>query len=1008
MKKAITLILLLLLVYSGLCALSFGQNKINAKSENWAVIETMHFDIYFPKGEEEFGKTAALMCEDIYYYIKAEFKAPVLSRIPIIFYGTKSEFQSTNVVYPLLTEGVGGFTESLRNRVVIPFEGSYAALEELVAHELTHAYVNALDNRFIDSVSPLRPTAFPFWFSEGLPEYMSIGGEDAYNNMFIMDMVINESMDPLDNTYGYLAYRLGESFLTYIADEWGRDKVAEYFFAMRGARNQEDATKKVFGISFSELEERWKYYLKRRYLQDMVKNNLPLEKYEQRTFHKKDGSYFNFAPRFSPDGSRYVYYSDAGARYSIWLAGTQGLAKPKRILRGEKSGKTEEFYYFRSSLSWFPDNHRIAFAAKTANGDRVHIYDVDRTKYIKTYKFKEFNSVYEVDVSPDGKSLVLAAQIGMQSDLFLFDLATEKLTRITNDSFSESHPRWSPDGKAIAYDAERITGKGTPRYGLFANLSSDVFIYRVDTGNTLQVTAEDYNCTKPFWTENCDKLLYLSSKTGVVNLEILDLANGSRAEVVNTTCGIFAADIANNDNTLLMADYFNGAWDIYYEDAPLQNLNYTPGQAPSAFSRGQDLLAGIDLHRLDYYGKLKRAERKRTNPSRQHDLRRPVFDDYEYTQEDSLRLFPDFSWDAKPDSIVNPAKIVPYKKRFALEYLWGGMAYSSSAGTIGNVELGLSDIMGNHGIGVSLGISGKLDESNLMLSYIYLKNRADYGIGIYNYYTQSLFWQYDNHGNEEYFRLNDQQTGVYLMYSYPFSRFLRADFDASIFNVNQSWDYLPAANVADENWVEDIFPKTKDTVYSPGFSLVHDNSLSGSTGPLAGWRAIYHIRKSFALEDLEYLTNYLDIRSYTLFSKRYSFAMRLNGAISTGKNPDRFNLGGYYGVRALDTNISGEKKVLTSLELRFPFFDNINLIFPIPLGLQNIRGSVFVDAGSVWDDNKDFRGIKDGKLQDIKLGYGFGPRLNLGYFVLKLDIAWQSDLSEISKPLYYLSLTEDF
>jgi len=99
---------------------------------------------------------------------------------------------------------------------------------------------------------------------------------------------------------------------------------------------------------------------------------------------------------------------------------------------------------------------------------------------------------------------------------------------------------------------------------------------------------------------------------------------------------------------------------------------------------------------------------------------------------------------------------------------------------------------------------------------------------------------------------------------------------------------------------------------------------------------------------------------------------------------------------------------LGSAELRFPFFDYINLAFPVPLELRNIRGSVFADIGTAWDKNSEFRGVIDGKLNDIKFGYGFGPRINLGYFVLKLDIAWLTDLSRISKPMYYLSLTEDF
>ena len=110
----------------------------------------------------------------------------------------------------------------------------------------------------------------------------------------------------------------------------------------------------------------------------------------------------------------------------------------------------------------------------------------------------------------------------------------------------------------------------------------------------------------------------------------------------------------------------------------------------------------------------------------------------------------------------------------------------------------------------------------------------------------------------------------------------------------------------------------------------------------------------------------------------------------------------------MDTNISGEKKVLSSVELRVPFLETLSLAFPVPITLSHIRGSVFVDAGAVWDEEKLFRGMGDDKLEDIKFGYGFGPRMNLGYFVLKMDAAWLTDLSKISKPQVFISLSEDF
>lgn len=137
-------------------------------------------------------------------------------------------------------------------------------------------------------------------------------------------------------------------------------------------------------------------------------------------------------------------------------------------------------------------------------------------------------------------------------------------------------------------------------------------------------------------------------------------------------------------------------------------------------------------------------------------------------------------------------------------------------------------------------------------------------------------------------------------------------------------------------------------------------------------------------------------------------ALRANAGISTGDDPDYFSLGGYYGVRALDYNLANRKKVLATVELRFPLVDYLAMAFPLPITLGSIRGSAYVDAGAVWDKDKHFRGAIDGKLEDIKLGYGFGPRFNLGYFVLKLDVAWLTDLSWISKPQIYLSLSEDF
>lgn len=1005
MKLRYILLLLLLLAAGASPAYYFGQNKVNLVPEEWSTLQTMHFDIYYPRGEDEFGRVVALMAEETYYTLKDQLTFPIGSRIPVMFYSSKTNFQSTNIIYPLLTEGVGGFTESLRNRVAIPFDGSYSDLEELLAHELTHAYTNALEDGVANALRSMRPTSFPFWFSEGLPEYLSIGGESDYNNMFILDMVVNDKLPPLQNLGGYYAYRLGESFLAYLAGSYGKDKVTEYYYTLRSSNGLDNATKKVFGLEFDDLESRWRYQLKRDFYPLVESQGIPVESLEKRSDSKKKGAYFNLMPRFSPDGSRYVWFSSAESRYSVWMGSLHGLSEPRRILKGEATGKIEEFHYFRSNLSWFPDNRRVAFAAKTANGDRIHILDVDRRKIVRTIAPAGMSAIYELDVAPDGRSLVFAGQQGMRCDLFLMDLESENLTRITDDLYNDLQPRFTPDGQSVVFASERSRDPESRRRGLFANLNRNIFSLDLAGGELTQHTFEKKDCSFPQVDAKGQNLYYINSDGGVSNIFALDLKGGGRAKVTSVLSGVYSADLSPDSRHLLLANYFDGAWDIYFKDRSLDTLCFSAYPEPRTVALEDSLLAGIDLGELDRYGKREAVKPRRVNPAAGFATRDPFlteFPTFEYTAEDSLLLQRDFSYDDRPQTKDNPPVVKPYRARFSLDSLWGGLAYSPAVGTIGYVELSMSDMMGDHGIGINAGVSGKLEESNLALTYLYLRQRMDYGIGVFNLNDEYFFREVvPGPNNDIWYRYRERQSGGYFLLRYPFSRFLRLEFDQMVY---QRGSYL--YQLGDSLEVE--LASDLDLVYSPGFRLVHDNALYGSTGPLLGWRLYYDLNTTINDGKIDYVTNYLDWRSYTLFSKRYSIALRGIAGISTGPNHQRFSLGGYYGIRAYGDNLSGSKKAVLTAELRFPFFEYIDMAFPLPLTIPNIRGSIFAELGTVFDDFDNFQPFDGSKLKDLKLGYGFGPRLDLGYVILALDVTWLTDLETNSKPTFYISLSEDF
>ncbi len=248
MKKFI--LILILVICQLLGAMSFGKNKISQKKIEWACLKTLHFDIYYRAGEDEFGKIAALISEEAYYYLKKDFVRPIAYRIPIIFYSSHREFSQTNIIYPLLSEGIGGFTEHQKNRVVVPFDGSYVKLEKVLLHELTHAYVIAYSGgRGLGGVVGTS-NRLPFWFSEGLPELESVGGKSVYNNMFIRDLVLNTRIPNLNGIGGYYAYRLGEKYLVWIEKKYGRPQVMAFFKAIKSGKNTDSACKQVFGKKF--------------------------------------------------------------------------------------------------------------------------------------------------------------------------------------------------------------------------------------------------------------------------------------------------------------------------------------------------------------------------------------------------------------------------------------------------------------------------------------------------------------------------------------------------------------------------------------------------------------------------------------------------------------------------------------------------------------------------------------------------------------------------------------
>ena len=143
----------------------FGKNKVQYKGFTWYYVQTKHFDIYFSQKSKEIAEFTTKADEQALTSLQNSYNYKINNRISIIVYNSTNDFQETNTTDQYLSEGIQGFTELFKNRVVIQFMGSYKDFRHLIHHELSHAVLNdmfyggSIQNIIANRIFLL----FPFW-----------------------------------------------------------------------------------------------------------------------------------------------------------------------------------------------------------------------------------------------------------------------------------------------------------------------------------------------------------------------------------------------------------------------------------------------------------------------------------------------------------------------------------------------------------------------------------------------------------------------------------------------------------------------------------------------------------------------------------------------------------------------------------------------------------------------------------------------------------------------------
>jgi len=724
----------------------FGRNKIQYTDFDWQVMQTEHFDIYYYPEMEDIAKQGAQYAEESFKALQPKFNHSINRKIPLIFYSTHLHFQQTNVTPGFIPEGVGGFFEFLKGRVVIPSNGDMFKFRHVIRHELVHVFMHSKVTTVMRNHGRLDGVFPPLWFTEGLAEHWSTDW-DAQAEMVLKDAVLNNYETGLENIWQiagtFTMYKVGQHVLDYIEEKYGDDKILMIMENLWKYDTFETSFQDAVGLNYREFDSEYLYALKKEYYPQLATDDFNSQ---TTATIVRDG--FNFKP---------AYYKDIDEEYIVFVGNRTGYSsifmKPMSstdlkveetvevLVKGEASSDFESFHIFDSKIDVNADG-LLTFTSKSGETDALYIYDIAQREMAGKHYFENIVALYSPCWSPDGRKIVFSAVAKSgYKDIYMFNLDSQELTQLTDDFYNDDSPVWAPDNKHIAFSSDRSA------YGHSG--ASNIFIMNDHGNNMRYLTYGNYRDETPVFSPDGKFLAYTSDASGSFNVYLVqnplkkDTGPIKVNKITHSVGAIFDPEWTSNGD-LLFGTFEQRSFQIR--------------------------LMGDVMDRVD------------SSETIIQTISEPLTDMWSYEKLKSSKISSD----------------KPYVKEYDLDIVQTQVSQDPIFGTSGGAQVAFTDLLGNEQYNFLIynnaRTSGDLLSSfNFAATKISLGKQVNYAYGIYrfagDYYSRKDFFYYED------------RVGGFFAVSYPFSKFDRV-------SLNQSFSYSDKDRFIDDRryaWLNSTF-----------------------------------------------------------------------------------------------------------------------------------------------------------------------------------------------------------
>ena len=970
----------------------FGRNKPVYQKFDFKVIETPHFDIYsYLKDRNEIN----LLSEwsELWYSMHQEvLRDTFTEKNPILFYNDHSDFQQTNAISGSIGIGTGGVTEALKNRVVMPLTMTNQQTNHVLGHEMVHAFQYHMilngDSTNLTSLQNL-----PLWMVEGMAEYMSLGRYDANTAMWMRDVVLNDKVPTLKDLFNpeFFPYRYGQAFWAFFSGLYG-DEMIKPFFVATAKYGLLAAVQSVLHTNFETLSNQFKTALETYYTPLLAEKKET--SFGRKLVTDENGGKMNISPVVSPNGRYVIFLSEKELiTTDLYLADTKDGKIIRKVSSRVKDGHLDNIDYRESSGTWSPDSKRFAFVAFKNGRNILVIKDVSNGRTVEEIAPKNLQAFANPTWSPNGRSIVVAGLSEGRSDLYQIDIRTKRLTRLTDDLYSQIQPSWSEDGSKLVFatdkmaiDNGRVRGKYTMNIAVMDMETKEITQYDFFQGAD--------NLNPEFDAQG--NIYFLSDHDGFRNLYYYNIPEDKVYRMTDYLVGI--SGITSYSPAISVSKKRD---EVFYS-------NYLDGKYIINRAQKEDfLMEEVDPGSIDYTA-----------------ATLPVIG---LSKTDQVNSNLDFM-ENRPAPPTNEFKQIAYKPKFQLDYIGGSSgvgvgtsnAYGTQTGLAGGIDMLFSDILGNNQLYTGVSLNGEIYDVAGVFQYINRKHRLAWGMTLSHIPYRTGYANYAGIDSLRYgngYILTDRvelnllrifEDGTSGFFQYPFSSTMRVEGSLGTSYRYFRWDQY---NNYYDGFGQLIYQERerqklegdlnlggyvirKTFMHNANVALVGDNSYFGLTSPLAGYR--YRIGAEKYFGGYDFYTTLLDFRKYIRVNP-VTFAFRAMQYSRFGADANAFyplfigEMGlvhGYrYGLRdeieqryGINFNqLSGSKLAMVNFETRLPFTgpERLSLIKSKALFTEL---NYFIDGGVAFDSFSEFKDPAEGPLTTkpaVVFSTGLGLRINV-------------------------------